>query len=67
MGYLLDHWIINGKGTLTGENPYIIKGIKQDTSITACFVTTGGGSSGGSGTETDKETNENTTDKITSE
>ena len=67
MGYLLDHWIINGNGTPTGENPYIIKGINQDTSVIACFVTTGGGSSGGSGAETDKETNENTTDKITSE
>ena len=67
MGYLLHHWIINDRGTPTGENPYIIKGIKQDTSVIACFVTSGGGSSGGSGSETDKETNENTTDKITSE
>ena len=67
MGYLLHHWIINGKGTQTGENPYIIKGINQDTSVIACFITTGGGSSGGSGSETEKETNESTSDKITSE
>ena len=67
MGYLLHHWIINDKGTLTGENPYIIKGIKEDTSVIACFVTTGGGSSGGSGSETEKETNESASDKITSE
>ena len=74
-GYDLDEWIIetsDGKfysKAIPGTGPkiYTIDSLDQDTSITACFITSGGGSSGGSGSETEKETNESASDKITSE